>query len=61
MEKEHRFAEYVPLGEHWKYKWLVDFDGMGYSARVFALLASESAVVKSTIYREFWSDWIQPW
>lgn len=61
MERDHRFAPAVPLGEHWRHKYLVDFDGMGYSARVFALLASDSAVVKSTVYREFFSDWIQPW
>jgi len=61
LERDHRFAETVPLGEHWRHKYLVDFDGMGYSARVFALLASDSAVVKSTVYREFFSDWIQPW
>jgi len=61
MERDHRFADPVPLGEHWRHKYLIDFDGMGYSARLFALLASDSAVVKSTVYREFFSDWIQPW
>ncbi|KAG8827963.1 capsule-associated protein CAP1 [Serendipita sp. 399] len=61
LRREHRFAESVPLGEHWKHKYLVDFDGMGYSARLFAFLASDSAVLKATVYREFFSDWIQPW
>ena len=61
LRRDHRFADAVPLGEHWKYKYLIDFDGMGYSARLFAFLMSESAVVKNTIYREFFSDWIQPW
>ncbi|KZT40170.1 capsular associated protein [Sistotremastrum suecicum HHB10207 ss-3] len=61
MQADHRFSEAVPLGEHWRHKYLVDFDGMGYSARVFAFLASESAVLKSTVYREFFSDWLQPW
>lgn len=61
MRKDLRFADAVPLGEHWKYKYLIDFDGMGYSARLFAFLMSESAVIKSTVYREFFSDWIQPW
>lgn len=61
MRKDHRFADAVPLGEHWKYKYLIDFDGMGYSARLFAFLMSESAVIKSTVYKEFFSDWIQPW
>ena len=61
MMKHYRFANSVPLGEHWKHKYLVDFDGMGYSARALAFLASESVLVKSTVYREFFSDWIQPW
>jgi hypothetical protein len=61
MQREYRFETPVPLGAHWRHKFLIDFDGMGYSARLFALLASDSAVIKSTVYREFFSDWIQPW
>ncbi|GJJ14707.1 hypothetical protein Clacol_008974 [Clathrus columnatus] len=61
MSKHYRFANPVPLGEHWRHKYLIDFDGMGYSARAMAFLESESALVKATVYREFYSDWIQPW
>jgi Glycosyl transferase family 90 len=61
MMKHYRFAKPVPLWEHWKHKYLVDFDGMGYSARALAFLASESVMIKSTVYREYFSDWIQPW
>ena len=61
MESYYRFMPPVPMGEHWRHKYLIDFDGMSYSARLLALLASDSAVIKSTVYREFFSDWIQPW
>lgn len=78
MRKDHRFADAVPLGENWRHKYLIDLDGMGYSARLFALvsnhitrlilgtlivcqLKSESAVLKSTVYTEFMSEWLQPW
>lgn len=61
LRKVHRFAEAVPLGEHWRHKYLIDMDGMGYSARFFAFLASDSAVIKNTIYKEYYSEWIQPW
>ena len=61
LRDNYRFAEAVPLGEHWRHKYLIDMDGMGYSARFFAFLASGSAVLKSTVYREYYSDWIQPW
>ncbi|KAF8688390.1 putative lipopolysaccharide-modifying enzyme, partial [Rhizoctonia solani] len=61
MMKEMRFADPVALGEHWKYKYLLDLDGQSYSARFLAFLASQSAVIKATVYREFWTDWIVPW
>ena len=61
LRKVHRFAGSVPLGKHWSYKYLIDLDGMSYSARFMALLASDSAVIKSTVYKEYFSDWMQPW
>ncbi|EJT99483.1 hypothetical protein DACRYDRAFT_69181 [Dacryopinax primogenitus] len=61
MMRDYRFVEKVPLYEAYKSKILLDLDGMGYSARSMALLASKSALVKSTIYREFFEDWLQPW
>ena len=61
MNKEMRFGDAVPLGKHWSYKYLIDVDGMSYSARFMAFLASDSAVVKSTVYKEYFDDWIQPW
>jgi hypothetical protein len=59
--QSHRFGDGVYLGDHWRHKYLVDLDGMSYSGRFFAFLESDSAVIKSTVYREFYSDWMQPW
>lgn len=60
--RDHRFDESgVNLGDHWKHKYLVDLDGMGYSGRFFSFLESDSAVLKATVYREFFEEWIQPW
>ncbi|EJD01862.1 uncharacterized protein FOMMEDRAFT_168465 [Fomitiporia mediterranea MF3/22] len=61
LHKAHRFDKAVPLGEHWRYKYLVDVDGMGYSGRFFSFLASDSAPIKATVYQEYFSDWLQPW
>ncbi|KAG8928008.1 capsule-associated protein CAP1 [Tulasnella sp. 418] len=61
MKQALRFAAPVPLGHHWQHKYLMDIDGTGFSARFFAFLMSGSAVMKATAYREFYSDWIQPW
>lgn len=38
--KDHRFDDGVHLGDHWRHKFLVDLDGMGYSGRFFAFLES---------------------
>ncbi|KAI0062544.1 hypothetical protein BV25DRAFT_1870300 [Artomyces pyxidatus] len=59
--EDHRFDDAVLLREHWAHKYLLDLDGMSYSGKFFAFLASDSAVIKSSIYQEFFSDWIQPW
>jgi len=61
LQKDHRFGDSVPLGTHWSYKYLIDLDGMSYSGRFLAFLASDSVPIKSTVYDEFFTDWIQPW
>ncbi|KAH7877752.1 uncharacterized protein C8R40DRAFT_1168480 [Lentinula edodes] len=64
MEKlmqEHRFSGSVYLGGHWQYKYLIDLDGMSYSGRFMSFLASDSVPIKSTVYEEFFSEWIEPW
>lgn len=61
LRKDHRFDKSVPLGEHWKYKYLVDIDGMGYSGRFLSFLASDGVPIKATVYQEYFSDWLQPW
>jgi hypothetical protein len=61
MLKELRFDDAVELGRHWAYKYLVDMDGVGYSARFMAFLASDSVPVKASVYNEFYEGWIEPW
>lgn len=61
LQRDHRFADKVPLGDHWAHKYLVDIDGQSYSGRFMAFLASDSVPVKATVYGEFFSDWIEPW
>jgi hypothetical protein len=34
---------------------------MSYSGKFSAFLGSDSVVIKSSVYHEFFSDWIQPW
>ncbi|KAJ7028040.1 hypothetical protein C8F04DRAFT_1266432 [Mycena alexandri] len=61
VSKAHRFGDSVELGVSWGYKYLLDLDGMGYSGRFMAFLASDSVPVKATVYDEFFNDWIEPW
>lgn len=44
-----------------EYKYLLDIDGNAWSGRFHRLLSSNSVVLKSTIFPEWYSDWIQPW
>jgi hypothetical protein len=39
------------------FKYVLDVDGNSWSGRFPRLMASNAAVVKATIYREFWTDW----
>ncbi|KAF5366142.1 hypothetical protein D9757_010945 [Collybiopsis confluens] len=61
LMEEHRFSGGIYLGGHWQYKYLLDLDGMSYSGRFMSFLASDSVPVKSTVYEEFFGDWIEPW
>jgi len=58
---DHRFDDAVVLSDYWAHKYILDLDGMSYSGKFFAFLGSDSAVIKSGVYQEFFSDWIQPW
>ncbi|KAJ3885745.1 hypothetical protein GG344DRAFT_58689 [Lentinula edodes] len=61
LTEDHRFSTSVSLGNHWQYKYLLDLDGMSYSGRFMSFLSSDSVPIKSTVYEEFFSEWIEPW
>ncbi|GAA5975973.1 hypothetical protein JCM11641_002854 [Rhodosporidiobolus odoratus] len=43
------------------YKYVLDVDGNSWSGRFRRLMLSNAAVVKATIFPEFWTDWAVPW
>ncbi|GAA5820035.1 hypothetical protein JCM11251_005458 [Rhodosporidiobolus azoricus] len=43
------------------YKYVLDVDGNSWSGRFRRLMLSNAAVVKATIFPEFWTDWAIPW
>ncbi|GAA6001465.1 hypothetical protein JCM10207_006679 [Rhodosporidiobolus poonsookiae] len=44
-----------------EYKYMLDLDGNAWSGRFHRLLSSNSVVLKSTIFPEWYVNWIQPW
>lgn len=61
IQSEYRFANHSLIETNWRHKYLIDLDGYGYSARFLPFLKSNSLVFKSTINKEWFSNWITPW
>ncbi|GAA5828700.1 hypothetical protein JCM11251_005843 [Rhodosporidiobolus azoricus] len=57
----YRVEPPAPMSEAWKHKFVLDVDEIGFSPRFFPFMESKSAVIKSSIQREFWRGWVQPW
>ncbi|KAI1912239.1 hypothetical protein LOZ12_003301 [Ophidiomyces ophidiicola] len=63
-EAQRGFFDIVePSGQQdaWAYKYLVDIDGNAFSGRYYAFLKSNSLIYKIAVFREWHSEWIQPW
>lgn len=60
-------AEFDPLAspmefqDHWKYKYLLDLDGAGFSGRFLPFLRSGSLPLKAGLFREWWADRVTAW
>ncbi|CAG7853995.1 Beta-1,2-xylosyltransferase 1 Short=Cxt1p [Serendipita indica DSM 11827] len=62
IEKDYRFRqERLTWDEANKYKYLLDVDGNGWSARFKRLMTTNSLVLKATICPEWYADRIQSW
>ncbi|KAF7304941.1 hypothetical protein MKEN_01208400 [Mycena kentingensis (nom. inval.)] len=62
IEREYGFdMNGAPREDMYKYKYVMDLDGHGWSGRFLGLLKSGSLVFKSTIFTEFHSQWIKPY
>ncbi|GAB7364171.1 hypothetical protein MBLNU230_g4722t1 [Neophaeotheca triangularis] len=60
-------AEFAPLvqptdfQDHWRYAYLLDLDGAGFSGRFLPFLRSNSLPFKAAVFREWWDDRLTPW
>lgn len=63
MKKEFNWKERMSSGPEGagRYKYVLDVDGNGWSARFRRLMSSNSLVFKATIFPEWWTDRVQPW
>lgn len=43
------------------YRYILDIDGNGWSARTQQLFSAGSVVIKNSLFKEWWNDRIQPW
>ncbi|PLW06531.1 hypothetical protein PCASD_24354 [Puccinia coronata f. sp. avenae] len=55
------FAPTISFEQTNQYKYLMDVDGNGWSGRFHRLMSTNSLVLKSTLFPEWYSDRVQPW
>lgn len=58
---EFHLAPKSDFQDHWKYKFLADFDGAGFSGRFLPFLQSGSLPFKAGLFREWYDDRLAPW
>ncbi|KAJ7638350.1 glycosyl transferase family 90-domain-containing protein [Roridomyces roridus] len=56
----HIVGDSSPREEVYNYKYLFDVDGNSFSGRYHGLLKSGSLVFKSTVFEEYFNDWLRP-
>ncbi|KAK7051881.1 CAP10 domain-containing protein [Favolaschia claudopus] len=61
MEEYNITKEGQPRENLYNYKYAMDVDGTTFSGRFLGLLRSGSLVFKSTIFEEYFNDWIRPY
>ncbi|WWC86254.1 uncharacterized protein L201_001127 [Kwoniella dendrophila CBS 6074] len=61
VEQDYKFGSRKDWSQGNQYKYLLDIDGNGWSARFKRLMTTNSVVLKSTIFPEWYTDRIQPW
>ncbi|BGP16351.1 hypothetical protein JCM10213_004892 [Rhodosporidiobolus nylandii] len=55
------FKDTMGLNDAYQYKYVMDVDGNGWSGRFHRLMSMKAAVLKSTLFPEWYGDRIQPW
>lgn len=61
QEREFWFGNMVDFKQHWRYRYLFDADGAGFSGRFIPFLRSNSVVFKSALFREWYEGRLTAW
>ena len=61
QEKEFKLSEKIDFREHWRYRYLFDADGAGFSGRFLPFLRSNSVVFKAGIFKEWYEGRLKAW
>ena len=61
QNREFDIAPFEDQQDLWKWKFLLDVDGMGLSDRFYLMMKSKSLVFKCAMFREWHNEWLWPW
>ena len=61
QEAEFAFAPPTDFQDHWRYRFLLDIDGAGYSGRFLPFLQSRSLPFRTGIFRAWWDGRLTAW
>lgn len=64
IDQSNEFSPLFPPADfqsHWRYRYLLDLDGAGFSGRFLPFLQSRSLPFKAALFREWWDDRLTPW
>jgi hypothetical protein len=59
--REFNWGDPVDFQDHWKYKYLFDSDGAGFSGRFLPFLQSHSLVFRAAAFRQWFDDRLVAW
>lgn len=61
QDAEFGFAPPTSFQDHWRYRYLLDIDGAGYSGRFLPFLQSKSLPFRTGIFRAWWDGRLTAW
>ncbi|ORY11304.1 hypothetical protein BCR34DRAFT_614650 [Clohesyomyces aquaticus] len=61
QRREFQFGNNVDFQQHWRYRYLFDADGAGFSGRFLPFLQSNSVVFKTALFREWYEGRLRAW